>query len=153
MRPSLLLMLSLTLLAFSACPPKPPCAPGQLDCACAEAQRCDEGVCGAEGKCVNPTFVSLQVSDPTARGCEVLLSEQPGTTFASAAWTQGVVGTALRQAPRVALTFVAPKDASLPAGSIQLALASGSAAGLSVVSATCVDVNGAKLAAASVVVK
>jgi hypothetical protein len=130
---------------FTGCPAKQ---------ACSASQPCSgDQVCAADGTCQAPTVTTLQVSDPLARGCEVLLTEAAGTTFASATFTQGTVGTALRQAPRVALTFVAPKDAAIAAGSVQLALAGGSASGLAVTSASCVDAAGNRLPGATISVK
>jgi hypothetical protein len=83
----------------------------------------------------------------------VLLTESAGTTVATGAFSGGVVGTTLRQAPQVALTFVAPGDAPFPAGSVQLSLASGTTAGLTVTKASCVDVKGARLPGATVTIR
>jgi hypothetical protein len=117
---------------------------------CANGQPCDTGtVCGPAGTCVAPTFTSFTIP-AEARGCEVLLTEQAGTTFDSAKFGTGVVGTSLREAPRVAITFVAAKDTAITADQVQLALTSGSAAGLSITRASCVDVTGSKLPNATV---
>jgi len=132
--------LALSLLSSCSCGPK----------SCANGQACDPGtVCGPAGTCVAPTVSSLQVP-ATARGCEVLLTEQPGTTFDSVKFGPGVVGTSLREAPRVALTFVAAKDAAIGADQVQLALTAGTATGLTLTSASCVDASGAKLPNAAV---
>lgn len=141
-------------LAFSGCTCGPQCKPGEAACACRADNQCNEGLaCGADGKCAAPTLVGLVVSDPAARGCEVLLTEQPGTVVSSGQFSGGVVGTTLREAPRVAMTFVAPGDSAFPAGSVQLGLAQGTTAGLTVTKASCVDVKGARLAGATVTIR
>lgn len=129
--------------ALSACT----CGPKQ----CGPTSACADGaVCGVDGTCAPPTLVHVVVSDASARGCEVLLAEQPGTSFATATFEKGVVGTSLREAPRVALTFVAPGDAAIPGDGVRLALSSGAASGLSVTKSSCVDVKGARLPNATV---
>lgn len=130
------------------------CPPGAAACACLSGNTCNDGLtCGSDGKCTAPMLVGLVVSDPAARGCEVLLTEQPGTSIANGQFTGGVVGTTVRQAPRVAMTFVAPADSAFPAGGVQLALSSGSTAGLTVTKASCVDVKGARLPNATISIR
>jgi hypothetical protein len=112
---------------------------------CSAGQSCPAGqVCGGDGFCGSATIAGFTV-DARARGCEVLLTEQPGTEFSAATFGTGVVGTALRQAPSVAITFVAAADKAVGGDQVQLALTSGTAAGLTVTRASCVDVTGAKL--------
>lgn len=131
-----------------------PCTTGQAGCACRDGNQCDDGaVCGSGNLCQAPTLVGLQVSDGAARGCEVVLTEQPGTAIAFGKFSGGVVGTSIRQAPRVALTFVAPKDAAFPGDGVQLALSSGQLSGVTVTKSSCVDAKGAKLPGASVTLR
>jgi hypothetical protein len=138
MRVALRYALIAALTALSACT----CGPKQ----CSATSPCPGGAaCGADGTCASPTLVSVVVSDRLARGCEVLLTEQSGTAVLEGKFDQGVVGTSLREAPRVALTFVAPGDAAIPGGGVRLALSSGTAAGVTVTKASCVDVKGARL--------
>lgn len=146
---SLLLFLLVT---FAGCQcNKPDCTAGQPGCACRAANSCDEGaVCGPDGVCAAPGFVSLVVSDPAARGCEVLLTEGAGATVALAKFDSTAVGTFLREAPRVAVTFVAANDAAFSASGAQLGLTAGQASGLTVTKATCVDAKGAVLPNATV---
>lgn len=140
--------------AVSGCTCGPQCKPGEAACACLAGNQCNEGLaCGADGKCGAPTLVGLVVSDPAARACEVLLAEQPGTVVSVGQFTGGVVGTSIREAPKVALTFVAPGDSAFPAGSVQLALSRGTTAGLTVTKASCVDAKGARLAGATVTIR
>lgn len=146
------LLVSLFLVSGCACGEK--CKPGDVTCPCLSGNTCNDGLtCGGDGKCTAPMLVGLVVSDPSARGCEVLLTEQAGTAVATGQFTGGVVGTTVRQAPRVAMTFVAPGDSSFPAGGVQLALSSGSTAGLTVTKASCVDVKGARLPNATVSIR
>lgn len=138
----LLFVVSLFAQACS-CGPKV-CAPGASGCPCKAADACDPGLlCGA-GTCSPGTLVTLQPGDPAVRGCEVLLTEQPGTTVGSVVFGGGVVGTFVREAPRVALSFVAPGDAALPAAGVQVGI-TGPTAGLTVTKSSCVDGNAQKL--------
>ncbi len=136
------------------CTCTPQCKPGEAACACRAGNECNDGLaCGADGKCAAPTLAGVVVSDPAARGCEVLLTESAGTVVTAGQFSSGVVGTSLREAPRVALTFVAPGDAPFPAGGVQLSLAQGTTAGVSVTKATCVDSKGARLPGATVTIR
>ncbi len=118
---------------------------------CVDDAGCPSGdVCGAEGVCVAPTLVAVVVSDPAARGCELLLGEQAGAEVGSARFQSGAKGTHLREAPRVAVVFVAAKDQPLASGDVQLALTRGAASGLSIEKASCVDSAGQRLPNATV---
>lgn len=148
----LALLTSLTL-ALAACDCGKPCTPGAKDCACKEASVCDDAlVCGEMNKCVAPTTVGVQVSDANARGCEVLLTEAAGSTVADVTFSKGVQGAFVREAPKVAFSFVAPADARLPAESIGVAI-TGPASGVTVSKVSCVDSAGAKLANATVTIR
>jgi hypothetical protein len=143
------LLVLLAALLLTACPGVKSCPPGSNACACTE-NVCDTGlVCLPNNTCGAAVAAGLGVSDAAARGCEVLLTEQAGTTVAAVIFGDGVVGTFVREAPKVAVSFVASADAQLPAAGISLAL-SGPASGLVVSKAACVDAKGAKLPAASV---
>lgn len=149
-----ILALALFLLSQVGCSCGTTCKPGDAACPCLSGNTCNDGLaCGSDGKCTAPMLVGLVVSDPAARGCEVLLTEQAGTVVANGQFTGGVVGTTVRQAPRVAMTFVAPGDSAFPAGGVQLALSSGTTAGLTVTKAACVDVKGARLPNATVSIR
>lgn len=140
-------------LVVSACDCGKPCTPGAKDCACKEASACDDGLlCGEMNKCVSPTTVAVQVSDANARGCEVLLTEAAGSTVADVTFTKGVQGAFVREAPKVAFSFVAPTDARLPAESIGVAI-TGPATGITVSKVSCVDSAGQKLANATVTIR
>lgn len=148
------LFILVLLLAVSACTCAPQCKPGEAACTCLAGNQCNDGlVCGGDGKCAAPTLAGVVVSDPAARGCEVLLTEAAGTVITAGQFSGGVVGTSLREAPRVALTFVAPGDAPFPAGGVQLALAQGTTAGVTVTKASCVDSKGTRLPAATVTIR
>ncbi|MBL8952705.1 MAG: hypothetical protein JNK82_18135 [Myxococcaceae bacterium] len=141
-------------LALSSCSCSQSCSAGQPTCACRDGSQCDDGaVCGADNVCVAPTLSGISVSDPKARGCEVLLTEAAGTSIAFGKFQSGVVGTSVHEAPRTALAFVAPNDQALPSDGVQVALTKGTAAGLTVAQATCVDAAGARLDGVTVTVR
>lgn len=140
------------LAAGCSCGPKE-CKAGTSGCACTAGSTCDPGLlCGAAHTCGPGTLGGLTVSDAAARGCEVLLTEQAGTTVGAVTFQGGVVGTWVREAPRVAITFVAPGDSALPGDGVQLGLV-GPTAGLTLTKASCVDAVGKKLPASSVSVQ
>ena len=138
-------------LLLMGCPTPAKCDPGADTCACKPDSSCNDGlVCNpTSNTCGQGTLGGIQVGDAKARGCELLLTESAGTTVAAVAFKNGVVGTWVREAPRVAITFVAPKDEALPASSIDLNL-TGPAAGLALTRSSCVDGTGAALASSSV---
>ena len=142
----------LLFLSLGGCACTPECAPGQLDCQCRSGNQCDDGVC-TDGKCAAAPRIGVVVSDANARGCEVLLTESAGHTIGRAEFSSGVVGASLRQAPQVALSFVAPADAPLPSGGVQLTFTSGSSSGVTVTRATCVDARGVRLPDATVTLR
>jgi hypothetical protein len=126
------------------------CNPGASGCPCKANDACDTGlVCGAAKTCGPSTTAGVTVSDPAARGCEVLVTESAGTRIQSVGFASGVVGGFVVEAPRTAFSFVAPKDAALPNGGVQLVL-SGPVTGLTITQSTCVDSKGQKLAGAAV---
>ncbi len=86
----------------------------------------------------------LTLSDPNVRGCEILLSE--GTAKIDTVTFDGtVVGTFIREAPKVAISFVAAKDAPMANGAIQVTV-KGDAKQVTVKKVSCVDVKAAAVA-------
>ena len=86
----------------------------------------------------------LTLSDPNVRGCEILLSE--GTAKIDSVTFDGtVVGTFIREAPKVAISFVAAKDAPMANGAIQVKI-NGDAKQVTVKKVSCVDVKAAAMA-------
>ncbi len=143
---ALLVVLAAFVLAGCAC--NPPCDAGALNCACKEAQACNDAlVCSADNKCIAPTMATVRVTDPAARGCELVLNEREGTTVAAVSFKNGLEGTWVRQAPKVAVTFVAGGDSAV-SGHVELGL-SGPASGVTVTRTGCVDVRGQRLAGAA----
>lgn len=143
------LLLSVSLvsaLALSGCACGPTeCTPGTASCACTADTTCDTGlVCGPANTCLPPTTAGVAVDDAAARGCEVLLTEAPGTTVAAVTFKNGVQGTWIRQAPKVAVSFVAGGDSAIGAN-VELGLV-GAASGVTVTKAACVDRLGQRLA-------
>src|SRR4051812_7310457 len=124
------------------------CTAGSNACACRAGNTCDTGLVCKTGLCIGATKAGLTVSDPMARGCEVLLLEKD-STVASITFDATVKGTFVREAPKVAVSFVSAGDTAIGAGSIQLALAgasgAGSVSGVTVQTVSCVDAKAAAL--------
>ena len=132
---------------------QPMCTPGANTCACKANDVCDTGlVCSAAKTCGAGAKVGLQISDTAARGCEILLTSSAGTAIKNLTFQDGVVGTFVNEAPRTAVSFVAPKDAALPGSGVRLVV-SGPMAGVSVTKSSCVDAKGVKLPGAAVTLK
>jgi hypothetical protein len=127
------------------------CTPGTSGCACrTEGTACDDGLaCGASNTCGPPATSGFVVSDATARSCDVLLIEE-SATVKSMTLTSAVKGTHLREAPRVAVSFISTSDAPIPAGAVGLVLASGAASGLTIKKVTCADAAGTPIAGVTV---
>lgn len=146
----LAIVVMLSFLASCTCGTKT-CPPGSNECPCKE-NACDTGlVCQANNTCGAAVAATIAVSDLGARGCEVVLTEQ-GTTVANVSFADGVVGTSVREAPRVAVSFVSATDAQLPTNGVKLGL-SGASSGLVVSKVTCVDSKGVKLPGATLSVR
>ena len=141
-----MLIAVLGLVVLAGCNCNPPCTPGTQGCACLTGSTCNTGlVCSTEMKCAAAVTLNVQVSDATARGCEFVLTEAPGTAVVSVDFNNGAKGTWIRQAPKVAVTVVAGGDAALN-GAMSLGL-TGPASGLAFSKVSCVDVKGQRLAA------
>jgi hypothetical protein len=82
------------------------------------------------------------VSNANARGCEVLLTEKGGKVQ-RVTFEGSVKGTFLREAPRVAVTFVSKEDSPIAAGVVKIE--GGPLSGVEVTKVSCVDKSGAKL--------
>jgi hypothetical protein len=149
---TILVSLTLAALALSGCACGPAqCTAGAATCACKPDSTCDANlVCGPANTCVPPVTAGIAVDDASARGCEVLLAEAGGTTVASVTFKGGVQGTWIRQAPKVAVSFVAGGDSAL-GGNVELGLVGGGASGVTVTKASCVDRLGARLTTTPVV--
>lgn len=79
----------------------------------------------------------MLLSDPSARACDVLVREKT-TQIERVSFSLEVRGTFLREAPLIALSFVAPQDSSIPAGALSLTL-NGDVSGLQVEKVHCVN--------------
>ena len=101
----------------------------------------DAGVSGA----------GVKVSDPNARGCEVLLLEG-GAHIDAVTFDDTVKGTFIREAPRVAVSFVAAGDAPIAAGAVQVAV-TGDAGEVEVKTVRCVDAQAKPLADVAVTLR
>jgi hypothetical protein len=113
---------------------------------------CDPGLtCGPDGKCAGGSTSGVTITDPAARGCELLLNEPLGTSVVSVTFANGVKGAWVRESPKVAVTFVAGADAPIASGSVALGLNGG--ATVSVTTASCVDLHGTRLNGSPVEIK
>jgi len=150
----ILSVVSLAALIVSGCTCNPTnCTAGAAMCACKPDNVCDTGlVCGADMKCGAGSVAGFAVSDPAARGCELVLTEAGTTAISKVTFKEGVVGTFIREAPRTAVSFVADKDATIPTGAVEVAL-SGDGSGVTVSSVSCVNAAGEKLAGATVSIR
>lgn len=137
---------ALALLLGAGCLCNPPvCTPGTQACACLESGACNDGLaCGSDQKCAPAVAAGVQVADVSARGCEFVLTEAPGTEVVSVTFKNGAKGTWIREAPRVAVSVVTGSDTAF-ADAIQLGL-TGAASSLSLSKASCVDLKGQRLA-------
>lgn len=138
--------------AACTCGPKP-CTEGQSGCACRSGGGCDDGLaCASDGRCAPVEVKGVDVVDPAARGCELVLTEAEGTTVTGVVFKNGLKGAFVREPPKVAVTFVAGGDQAIAAGSVEVQL-SGSAPSVALASGSCVDLKGARLGGAPVTVR
>ncbi len=118
------------------------CTPGERDCACIEGVTCNGSLVCSDGLCVDVDTSGLNVSDPAARSCEVIVVED-NIEVVNVTFGEGVEGTFIREAPRVAVTFHKTDDSSFGSGTASV-LTTG-AGSLDLRRATCFDTNGAAL--------
>ena len=100
--------------------------------------------------CDSPTggMHGFKVSDANARGCEVLLTE--GTAkIDKVVFDDSVVGTFVREAPRVAVTFVSAQGGAIGTGAVKLTVV-GDAGQVQVKKVSCVGPKAEPLSGASV---
>ncbi len=128
------------------------CPPGAKDCACKANNVCDDGLTCTANKCAGGVTAGFVVSDPKARGCELVLTESGTTSVSKVTFKSGLKGTFVKEAPRTAVTFVSETDATIPTGGVEVAL-SGDAQGVTVSAVSCVDSAGQKLADAKVSIR
>lgn len=130
----------------------PACTAGAASCECKSDGTCDPGLACMDGKCATAgTRVGLAVSDPSVRGCEIVLAEK-GTRVAGVVADETARAQLVREAPLAAVSFLAAKDEPIATGAVKLTLVGGAASGVEVKKATCVDASGATVAGATVTV-
>lgn len=100
------------------------------------------GTSGSGGGGAGGASSGLSVSDANARGCEVLLTEK-SSKVQRVTFEGSVKGTFLREAPRVAVTFVSKDDSPIATGVVKIE--GGPLSGIEVTKVSCVDKSGAKL--------
>jgi hypothetical protein len=91
---------------------------------------CEGGPCPGAG---------LSIAAAGARGCEVLLTESGGAAVEGVAFDRSLKGTFIREAPRVAVSFVSVGDQPIAAGAVRVTLGAGAFSGITVQSVSCVD--------------
>ncbi|MDD9942450.1 MAG: hypothetical protein OXU20_15535 [Myxococcales bacterium] len=101
--------------------------------------------CGGDSDDKHPTETSAeartQVSiDDRARACDLLLVEGD-SPVADVHFGEGVQGTYVREAPRVAISLIAMEDTALPAAPVDIRFASG-AGDVSLSDVRCADASG-----------
>ena len=120
------------------------CKPGAAGCECLKDNVCDDNLTCTDGKCAGTFDVGVAVSDPAARACDVLLSETTAQV-SSVGFDESVKGSYVRQAPKVAVSFVSAKDAPISGSGISLKLVGSGTDGIEVVSTKCADAQGKAL--------
>jgi len=151
--------LGLSAVALSGCscsdesdsPAGAECTPGAESCECRNGTECDNGLACSGGVCVAATQSGVVVSDPNARGCEVLLVEQ-GSKIQAVDFGQSVRGTYVREAPKVSLSFISTTDVAITGISVSMLGGAGGAGATAptVQSVSCVDRSAQPLADATV---
>ena len=131
------------------------CKAGEAGCACvtdADAgAACADGLACIEGTCKGESEAGLVVGDKRARACDVLVLEE-GARVADVVFGDGVLGTFVREAPRVAVSFIANTDAAISGSAIRVRV-NGDISGLSVQEVECAGADGATLSGAKVSLK
>lgn len=128
------------------------CVAGNAGCPCLEDDTCKGELACMAGTCQGTFDVGITVSDKNARGCDVLVTEQ-GSRVADATFGETVKGTFVREAPKVALSFISTSDAPIDGKGIQLQLVGADSDGLQVESVECADRTGKPLKGVTVALK
>jgi hypothetical protein len=129
------------------------CVAGNAGCPCLEDDACSsEDLTCMAGTCQGTFDVGVTVSNKNARGCDVLVTEQ-GSRVADATFGETVKGTFVREAPKVALSFISTSDAPIDGNGIQLQLIGAGSDGLQVESVECADRAGKPLEGVTIALK
>ena len=126
--------------------PAAACTPGSQGCECRAGSECDGDLACEQGLCSGGATATLTISNPAVRGCEVLVVDN-GSRVERASFGEGVVGSFVREAPKLALSFVSAGDSPVPSGAVTLAIhgatgGEGSSAQVEVRRANCVGADG-----------
>lgn len=123
------------------------CAAGMDGCPCEAGDVCDEGLVCSDRVCRAPREVALNVDNPAARACEVLLRDA-GDEVASVRF-EGASGAHVREEPLTALSFSAGVDAPIAGGAVRVQVV-GDGTAFMVERSRCFDAAGRELSGASV---
>lgn len=93
------------------------CTAGNAGCACLGGEPCNGSLVCDTGICRDVERRTIDVVDPSARSCELVLIED-GTEVLGIELGEGVVGTSVHEAPRTAITFIRSDDTPFASGAV-----------------------------------
>ncbi|MCP4541188.1 MAG: hypothetical protein GY832_28980 [Chloroflexi bacterium] len=126
------------------------CEKGTANCACKEGDTCDDGLTCVDGICKSQSSDGLSISDPLARSCEVLVEENDIRVVGLTKDETKIKATFVRQAPKVAITFYALKDAAIADGTLGIRYTGGGS--MAIKKTSCADAKGKILTGATVTI-
>lgn len=137
-------LLAIAALGCDEPPPDDGCPPGTAGCACLEGNLCTGSLACDTGICRDVDRREVEVTDPSARSCELVLVED-GTEVLDVRFGEGVEGTSIHEAPRTAIAFYREGDAAFRSGAVTVTNTEGTGR-LTLTRARCFDRDGAELA-------
>ncbi len=147
--------MSITLSSCSGCDDSSSgsdCEPGTAGCECRDGDAgpaCDEGLTCVEGVCQGENTIGVSISDPNVRSCEVLV-EEAGAVVVGLTTDGTIKGTFIRQAPKVAITFISLTDEPIGEDALQIRTTGDDSATITVKSSSCADSAGQPIDGATV---
>lgn len=129
------------------------CTPGTENCSCGDGGGCGEGLECVGEICRPADGVWIQLGDPSARACDVLLIAN-GATVSRVAFEDVVIGETMARGNAIAVSFTARADASLQGDVARVELdASVAGGGVTVDQAQCYDGLGAAITGSPISVR
>ena len=109
---------------------------------------------GTDSDTGEETESGIQVAASSARACDMVLSAQAGTTISEVIFADGVRGKTQKRPPKAAISFIATEDASFSGSVAEVTVAGPADAELpEILSATCYDKDGKKVAEAGATIE